>query len=380
MQFSSIQIVPNINNEASGPSYSVTRLCEALRLAGDDTRLAVLEPKPTGADYDFAKYFPYDRGPKRLGISGEMKSWLRAKATSGKSKILHNHSLWMMTNTYATKAVRGTSCKLVVSPRGTLSKTAMARTGMLKALLKPLMFTPVVKSADAFHATSMQEYLDIRAMGFTQPVAVLPNGVDVPELQNNTSSGNRQLLYLGRIHPIKGIDFLLRAWQAIQADFPSWQLVLAGPGEAEYVEELKKLAVSLKLERYEFTGPLYGEEKLQAYRNAELYVLPTHSENFGMTVAEALAAGTPAIVSKGAPWEAIENAGAGWWVDIGTEPLIAALSKALAKSPEELIILGGKGRDWMIRDFSWNVIGKNMLEFYRWLCEGGKVPDFVMVD
>ncbi len=381
----SIQIVPNIDQEASGPSYSVVRLCQALKAAGDDTKLAVLKPKPTAADYDFARYFPYGLGPKKLGISPEMKQWLRKEALSGDCKIMHNHSLWMLTNTYAASAVRGTSCNLVVSPRGTLSAVAMARTGWAKFILKPVMFKPVMQNATAFHATSNQEYRDIRTQGFEQPVAVLPNGVDIPEITAKKTCNKRRLLFLGRIHPIKGIDNLLKAWQMVQVSYPDWELIIAGPGEDKHVEELKNLAFELNLERCQFSGPLYGKEKLLAYRQAGIYVLPTHSENFGMTVAEALAAGTPTIVTKGAPWNGLEQEKAGWWIDIGVEPLADALKIALEMSPAQLEKMGDNGRNWMKRDFSWKKIGKNMHEFYSWLINGGvlsdgKVPDFVKLD
>ena len=376
----SIHIVPNIDQEASGPSYSVVRLCQALRAAGDDTKLAVLEPKPAAADYSFANYFAYGVGPKRLGISPDMKQWLRKEALSGECSIMHNHSLWMRTNTYATSATRGTNCKLVVSPRGTLSAVAMARSGLLKKLLKPVMYNPVMRSAAAFHATSNDEYRDIRAQGFMQPVAVLPNGVDIPEAVANKVNNKRCLLFLGRIHPIKGIDNLLKAWQMVQASFPDWELIIAGPGEDSHVEELKTLASKLDLKNYEFSGPLYGDEKLAAYRQADLYVLPTHSENFGMTVAEALAAGTPAIVTKGAPWSGLEQESAGWWIDIGVEPLVVALESALIMSPSQLETMGNNGRIWMKRDFSWKKIGQNMREFYSWLIYGGSIPEFVKYD
>lgn len=380
MLIHSTHIVPTINHEASGPSYSVTRLCRALLAAGHPTKLAVLEPLPPGPDLDFVTTFPYGLGPRRLGVSPKMKRWLRAGALSGQGNIFHNHSLWMMPNVYPTAAVKGTSCKLVVSPEGTLSNWALNHSAIVKKALWPLLLDPVMRAATAFHATANSEYEDIRRLGFKQPVAILPNGIDVPDFEPKKPKSFRQLLFLGRIHPIKGIEILLRAWGAVQGRFADWQLVIAGPDNGGYLAQMKTLAGELGIERCEFAGPLYGEPKQQAYRAADLYVLPTHSENFGMTVAEALAAGTPAIVTRGAPWQGLEREGAGWWIDIGVKPLIDVLEKALALPPDVLEAKGSRGRDWMIRDFSWETIAENMASFYDWLVNGGEAPPFVRID
>lgn len=309
-----------------------------------------------------------------------MKRWLRTEALSGRAQLLHNHSLWMMPNIYPAMAIKDTSCKLVVSPRGTLSDWALANSHLLKKTLRPLLLKPVMNGASAFHATAMTEYEDIRRLGFTQPVALVPNGVDIPDLAVETATRKRKLLFVSRIHPKKGIDNLLRAWAAVQDRFPDWQLDIVGPDNFGYLGQMKALAHELALQRCDFPGPLFGADKQNAYAQAELYILPTHSENFAMTVAEALAAGTPAIVTKGAPWAGLARAGAGWWIDIGVEPLIAALDEALAKPAGDLADMGHRGRDWMIRDFSWDKIAADMAEFYAWLVDGCEAPPFVRID
>jgi glycosyltransferase involved in cell wall biosynthesis len=143
---------------------------------------------------------------------------------------------------------------------------------------------------------------------------------------------------------------------------------------------MEALGAELRLERVVFRGPLFGDDKLRAYREANLFMLPSHSENFGMTVAEALAAGTPAIVTKGAPWGGLVKQGAGWWIDIGVDPLVACLEQALATTPTRLAEMGQAGRVWMLRDYSWERIGALLLEVYRWLLEGGETPQCVRLD
>lgn len=375
-----IHVVPAVTEEASGPSYSVTRLCESLIATGTDVRLAALDWAHMPVRPGYLTSFPLGWGPRRLGVSPQMNRWLEDEVASGKNDIVHNHSLWMMPNVYSGWACRAGRCRLVVSPRGTLSRWAFGRNRLQREIFWRLLQRPAIAQADCFHATAESEYEDIRRLGFRQPVCILSNGIDLPPLKRESDGGRRQLLFLGRIHPVKGVDVLLRAWQAVERRFPEWELHVAGPDNNGYLPAMQALAAQLRLERVVFRGSLFGEEKWCAYRAASLFVLPTHSENFGMTVAEALAAGTPAIVTKGAPWGELEKQGAGWWIDIGVDPLVACFEQALPASPERLRDMGRAGHEWMSRDFSWDRIGAQFSATYRWLLEGGETPPWVRLD
>jgi glycosyltransferase involved in cell wall biosynthesis len=294
--------------------------------------------------------------------------------------IVHNHSLWSMVNVAAGWVVPGRHAKLVTSPRGTLSPWALSRTRQLKRALWPLQRRALAR-ADLLHATSEVEYQEIRAQGFTAPVAIIPNGVDLPALPaGNPASPKRTLLFLGRLHPKKGIDRLLQAWHRLQGTHPEWRLVVAGRGEVAHERDVRELAAALKLQRVEFPGPLYGQEKSQAYFGADLFVLPTHSENFGMVVAEALAHGCPAVVSRGAPWPGLETEGCGWWVSNDVDMLAQTLDAAMQLSPHQLGELGRKGRAWMERDFGWASVAQQMEAAYCWLLNRGHPPETIQID
>jgi len=170
---------------------------------------------------------------------------------------------------------------------------------------------------------------------------------------------------------------LLSAWAALHLRFPDWQLKVVGSGSQRYLANLQRLAGELRLERIEFRGPLYGREKWQAYAQANLFVLPTHSENFGMSVAEALAAGTPAIVTKGAPWQELSSREAGWWIDIGVDPLVAGLERAMSLPASDLNARGLRGRAWMEQEFSWTRVARKMSATYEWVVKGGEAPNWV---
>lgn len=372
-----IHTVPAISEQASGPSYAVVRLCESLIAQGEKVTLAALDWAPMHSPAPFLKTFPLGLGPRRLGRSPAMRQWLSPQAQSRSVDLIHNHSLWMMPNVYPGQVARRFGIPLVVSPRGTLSEWAMQSGSFLKRVFWPLLQAPALAATACFHATAESEYRDIRLLGFRQPVAIIPNAIDIHDLAPKAPGAFRTLLFLGRIHPIKGLDILLPAWRVVQDRFPEWRLQIVGPDNGGYLAQMRRRAGELRLERIEFSGALFGEQKWQAYRQADLFVLPTYSENFGMSVAEALAAGTPAIVSKGAPWAGLDMRGAGWWIDIGLEPLVACLEDALARSTDALGEMGQRGRDWMEAEYSWARVGRQMAETYRWILNGGNRPEWV---
>jgi glycosyltransferase involved in cell wall biosynthesis len=372
-----VHVVPHVNEEASGPSYSVPRLCQSLAARGHDVELSCLAARGEipGVVLDV---HPQWHLPKRLAVSFGHARTLHHKARC--ADIVHNHSLWSMVNMAAGWVVPGKHAKLVTSPRGTLSPWARSRSKAIKRLLWPLQRRALAR-ADLLHATSEGELAQIRALGFTAPVAVIPNGIDLPELiGSKPGSDIRTLLFLGRIHPTKCVDRLLRAWKTLQEHHPDWRLVIAGPGDPAYMQDLHVLATSLALERIHFTGPVYGVDKFRVYREAELFVLPSHSENFGMAVAEALAHGCPAVVSRGAPWAGLVTEGCGWWVDHAVAPLTTTLHEAMALSPPQLAGMGLKGREWMARDFGWDSVARRMEDAYRWTLQRGDRPYTVQLD
>jgi len=374
-----VHIVSSVAEEASGPTYSVVRLCDSLAGEGSDVRLLTLDWAPDTIFPRYAESCKMGLGPRRLGRSPAMHRWLTQQAAAGGIDLIHAHGLWMMPNVYPGWVAQRHRLPLVVSPRGCFTPYAMSSGSRVKKLFWPLVQNPALAAVTCFHATAESEYLDIRRMGFKQPVAVIPNGMDEVPYEPPVGHSSLTLLYLGRIHPEKGIECLLQAWQQIEGHFPDWRLRIVGPGNPSYVARMKALAKSLGLIRCDFSGPLYGSDKWVAYRDCDLYVLPSPSENFGMTVAEALMAGRPAIATKGAPWQGLEREGAGWWPDFGVNPLVEVLTLALGMPRETLSDLGRKGRAWMLRKYSWQSIGAEMSAFYAWMLTGGKPPNCVVI-
>lgn len=356
-------VIPRIDQEAAGPSYSVPRLCQALAARGNDVELCCIAARGEipGVRLDIHREWPLLR---RFAISASLAWALRHTALE--VDIVHNHSLWSMANVACGLIVPTRQAKLVTSPRGTLAPWALNRNRHLKLLLKPLQWR-ALERADLLHATSEMELADIRELKLRVPVALVPNGIDIPLLDELKASPDGQtLLFLSRIHPKKGIDRLLLAWKRLQNDYSEWRLRIVGNGDRRHVDQLRNLAISLDLERVEFSGPLFGEAKSMAYRSADVFVLPSHSENFGMVVAEALAHGCPVIASKGTPWKDLERHECGWWTAHDVDSLADALEHSMLLSRAELKQMGLRGRAWMLRDFSWESVAQKMEAAYRW--------------
>jgi glycosyltransferase involved in cell wall biosynthesis len=379
----SVHVIAGLDPAHGGPSYTVPRLCRALAAAGEEARL--LSVGVDGRDvtsYDGgSRCFPPDWAnvpfARELRCSSGLVRALRELAP--KVDVVHDHGLWLMPNVEAGRAALLAHKPFIVAPRGMLSSTALAFSRLKKRVVWAMLQGDLVRRASCIHATSEQEHDEIRDFGLQNPIAIIPNGIDIPELDGHSTNAGRIVLSLGRIHPKKGLDRLVRAWAQLEIAHPEWRLRIVGPDELGHAKELAALAAKLKTRRVSIEGPVAGAAKAAAYRDADLFVLPTLNENFAITVAEALAAGTPVIATKGAPWHGLERERCGWWIDHGVEPLVATLAKAMATRREALQAMGVKGRAWMKRDFSWDSVALDMLNVYRWLSLGEEVPSMVRI-
>jgi len=375
-------IVSHIDEEASGPSYSVPMLCNSISTLGNEVTLTTLSSRGIRPRYDLInhKEFISTNFLKKLGISNEMKKWFSRNINE--YSFIHSHGLWMMPNIYPATFSNKYNKNYIISPRGTLSKNAMVFSKSVKNIFWYSFQKRALDRATAFHATSEDEYNDIRSLGFKAPVAIIPNGIEIPNevIIPQKSRPNKKLLYLGRIHPKKGLEMAINAWSKLEHLYPNWSFNIVGKGEDAYIKSLKNLVKVKNINRVEFFGPLYGEDKQKIFQDSDLFILPTKSENFGMVVAESLSNSTPVITTKGAPWKDLKTHNAGWWVDISENELELALKDAMNMSGELLQGMGRNGKEWMKKDFSWDMIGKEMTNFYNWLENKEDKPTFVRID
>ena len=359
-----LQIIPGLT--LGGPTFSVTTLTRYLSKLGHCVQLYTEDTNFQGYnDIDIHPFnilnFPYN---KQLAFSTSLRKELRRECKD--ADIIQTNSLWQYPNFVMEYARKASSAKSVIVPRGTLSEYALSLSSVKKRLVLAIGQRNALHNADMFIATCEKEYHDIRAFGLKQPVAIIPNGLELPSIPSSVVK-KKNILFLARIHKIKGLDILINAWREISHDhrFSDWDLIIAGPKESDYAQRMISLASDL--ERVTFVGEISGQNKINLMAESFLYVLPTHTENFGISIAEALAAATPVITTTGAPWKGVEEHNCGKWIELSPENLKQALIQMMSKSESELIQMGKNGRNWVSHEFSWTEIADKTVKSYEWL-------------
>lgn len=351
-----LHVISGISMKSGGPTRSVKGLCRALDRAGEEVTLMVLG----GTDE-----FENPSGVKVVyGVKTE-REFLRS------FQLVHLHGLWSPKLHQVAVACRRAGVKYVVSPRGMLDPWALSVKKWKKWIARWLYQDRDLKGAAAFHATAELEAEHIREQGFSQPIIIAPNGVELPEKMPEWHRNGKikTAIFLSRLHPGKGLLTLAEAWKKVKklkVESGKWRMVVVGPDDYGHKQEvLAKLEELGIRDEWEFVGMVGDEEKWAYYRQADLLIHPSVSENFGITIAEGLAAGLPVICTKGTPWKDIADHKCGWWIDIGVEPLAQALQAAITLSDEQRQLMGERGQKLIAEKYTWGAVAEKMIKGYE---------------
>jgi glycosyltransferase involved in cell wall biosynthesis len=378
-EMAAVHTIARIALADGGPTRTAAALCRALAVEGARVELVTGEVEGieigvpahvSGGAHRWGRFQPH---AARFGTLLHE----RLKATG--AGVLHDHGLWLVSNHAAARVSAEARVPRIVSPRGMLSEWSLAHRGWRKRIAWWVYQRRDLESAAALHATSELEAEEIRAAGVRAPIVVVPNGVDLPQLAGSRrieDGRTRRFLFLSRIHPKKGLESLIEAWALARP--AGWELVIAGPDERGYRAAIERRAHALGPEAaIRFLGPVPDAEKWDLYGTADVFVLPTSSENFGVVVAEALACGVPVITTRAAPWSALPEHRCGWWTELGAEPLAAAIREAAGIGDDERRAMGARGRRLVEERFGWPAIARRMLAVYRWLAGDADAPEGV---
>lgn len=282
--------------------------------------------------------------------------------------IVHVNCCWLPGCAFAQKWAQQLGYKVVLTPHGMLEPWIVSRHYWTKKVPALLLYQKrAVERADCLHATAESEKENLLKLGYNTKIEVIANGIDVDDIAMKSSwKRNKRILFLSRIHIKKGINFLIEAVAALKEEMDGYNVDIAGEGDEAYIEELKSLAGKAGVsDKVHFIGGVYGDRKWELFRQADLFVLPTHSENFGIVVAEALACGTPVVTTKGTPWEDLEACHCGWWTEVGTDATVKALRRFLELSETELQEMGHNGRKLVEEKYSSRKMAEDMVGLYH---------------
>lgn len=381
-----LQVSDSLTAEYGGTAAACAHLTNCLTRRGIDVSVVTLAGSNGAApawplDPAIVAKFCNPIGPRRLGYCRDLPAVLGSLPPQN---LVHVHGLWRLHYLQAARFAHGRGLPLIVSVHGMLLGSALGRRAVLKRVGRWLFQDALLRRAHCLHATSAAEAEAIRGLGFKGAIAVVPWGVHVPaEFPSRSewpasNTGRPVLLYLGRLHPSKGLEPLLRAWAQVHRRFAAWRLVVAGYDEGAYQATLEALAARLGLtEAVTFAGPAHGPAREQLFADASLVVLPSPAENFGFVVPEALIRGIPVIATQGTPWASVAAEACGWWVPPGEASLAAALAEALGRPPEMLQQMGGRGRELVRTRFTWDLVAQSVVDLYEWALGRRAAPAFI---
>lgn len=369
-------LAASISREGGGVQMAMAGAAAALSDLGATVGFAGLADAHSEADRPADPRIAAAAVPLRHRLPLRLPRALWEAVMAQRPDVLHLHGLWLPPS-LVMSAWRRTGRPGVISPHGMLDPWALSHGGWKKRLAGLAFERANLMGASCLHALNAAELRAARAYGVAGPVAVIPNGVALPELAPDPPAGGdgrRVLLFLGRIHPKKGLSETLLAWSRLsRALRQDWRLVVAGWDDGGHLAALRDLAARLGLgEEVSFPGPLFGAAKEAALRGASAFILASHSEGLPVAVLEAWSHARPVFMS--AACNLAEGFAAGAAVEVAPEAQALARQLDTHLRRDDLAAIGRAGRRLVERSYSWPAVAARQAAVYRWLLEGGPPP------
>jgi len=385
-----IDVLSGISRNEGGLFYSVRWLSQALLRAGVDVRLVSHVDNHTREDLPLWGPVPVELHPGSGPLLYSRK--LRSLLNSTSADLLHVQGIWLDRQWAALQWQERTGRPVVISPRGMLDPWAVRNSAWKKKLVGALFANRSLRQASCIHALCLSEAESVWAYGLKAPVAVIPNGVEIPEIDgmlNPAPASRKRLLFLGRIHPKKGLSELISAWARLRRDASSvadWQLIVAGWDDGGHLLGLRDqcgdhgLLITDSLDENAdvcFPGPVFGDEKDWLLRSVNAFVLPSFSEGLPMSVLEAWSYGLPVVMTDACNIPAGFKVDAALRVEPSVDSIKQGLDDLLHMSDAQRQAMGMNGRLLVEREFAWNRIAADMKAVYAW-CLGGDKPACIL--
>ncbi len=379
-------IVANISQSAGGLYYSVRALAQgAYKIEENTVGVFAMGEYSEDVFSHWAPVVPQTYptiGPKSYGLAPRMLAAIHLF----KPDIIHVHGLWMYSNLVAFKVAKKMDCALVLSPRGMLDRWALQNSVWKKKLMSIYQENRALRRVDCFHALNQSEYDSIRELGYKQPICVLPNGTDLPEDWHQFDAGlvkeKKRIVFIGRLHPKKGIPNLLYAWSNLTKSNASvsqeWVLDIYGWDDGDHLNSYQKLAQKLGVDKtINWPGSVYGEEKAAVLRGADAFILPSFSEGLPMSVVEAWSFGLPVLMTQACNLPEGFACGGAIEMEPTDEGTQRGLESLIELPDADRLAMGVRGRELVESRFTWDRQVDQLQVAYRWLIGEAERPAWV---
>lgn len=358
-----IIVATTVAPELGGISRSVPLLAEHVAKAGVPVVLLAYGSQPYTQEFERVQAAHKEVYDSQSDLIRSLRQHL-SNATGG--VIVHHAGVWTPLNYRVYREARRYGALIVCSPRSMLDPWALNHRWLKKKFAWWLYTKRMLQHTTAIHVTCELERRHVERLKLGTPTVLVPNGIDFPKERLMPDGGEKEVkrcLFLSRLSKKKGLPDLLNAFAAV--NHPNWVLDIVGNDEGDEGRNAQKLAKQLGVEsRVNFLGFRGGDQKWEAYRNADLFVLPTYSENFGLVIGEAMACALPVITTTAAPWEMLDEIGAGWSIEPGVASLSIAMQDAFSRSSVVLNTMGTAGQQYVYDEFEWERVGRAMLDGY----------------
>ncbi|MBO4596024.1 MAG: glycosyltransferase [Bacteroidales bacterium] len=352
-------VITSLDVSRGGPSRSVPTLAKGLAEAGHGVTIMTVGSERMNVA-------PLEGTPVKVAALSPRatRAEMERVFDEGHFDVVQAQGLWEIFNRRVQHIAQKRGIPFVATPRGSLEPWALELHAWKKLLAMFLYQKRDLRKAAGILATSKMEAEHIREVTGRDSY-VIPNGLDMSEFPCRTAESKKQVLFLSRIHPKKGLEVLIEAWGAVHEAHPDWNLVIAGNGDLLYIEEIRGLISRKGLARsISLLPPRFGEDKIRLYHESALFVLPSYSENFGMVVAEAMACGLPVITTDATPWQVLNEKGLGWCIELSQENLAQALDTALECDLYGLAAMGQRASQYVREAFDYRKVARAVADMF----------------
>ena len=381
-----LHVTPSMSPAWGGPTVAVSELTSELSRQGVGCEIVTTRGHRVGINQVPSPGVPiysFDTGfPARIwtAYSGELPRFLNDKAAS--FDLIHIHEVWHHPGYAAFRAARKHNLPCILTIHGELSEWGLRQKALKKRIYRLVLLDGMLRNVSALHALTRAEKEQIIKLGYETPVVVAPNGIEAAPFEALPDPagfiqrfpllrGKRVVLFLGRLHPKKGVDILARSFSTIARRFEDVVLLVVGPNKFGTQEKIEYILSSKGLlDRTMFTGLLTGEDKLAAMSCADLFVLPSRSEGLAITVLEAMAARLPVVITKDCEFPEVSEYGAGLIVEADEAPIAEAINMLLSDTALR-DHMGQQGHKLVTERYTWQAIAATMVNLYQTLVAGG---------